>query len=260
MSKTSNITTGLPDLDSKIKGFRNGNLYIIGGRPGEGKTAFALTILHHVAVNKEIPAGVFSLKMSAAHFATRLLCMGAKVNTRLVRTGNLPKSQWDELTSKVKTLSEAPVFIDDTTFLSALEIKHMAMQLKEEHTIKLLIVDDLQLIQREDKSENRKVDTADKCRLLKKLTVELDIPVIVTSQLSRKDENRKDKRPKLTDFLYASDIEESADTIMLLYRPWVYTQNEIDKEKAEVIIAKNRSGPTGIINLRFNDKYARFES
>ena len=259
MSKTSNITTGLPDLDSKIKGFCNGNLYIIGGRPGVGKTAFALTILHRLA-NKKIPVGMFSLEMKNTRIALRLLCMETKTDCRTLTSAHLTAKEWKKFSSGTSALSESHVFIDDTPSLSALEIKHMAMQLKEEHTIKLLIVDDLQLIQREDKSENRKVDTADKCRLLKKLTVELDIPVIVTSQLSRKNENRKDKRPKLTDFLYASDIEESADTIMLLYRPWVYTQNEIDKEKAEVIIAKNRSGPTGIINLRFNDKYARFES
>lgn len=246
------LTTGLLELDEMLCGLDAGNLYIIGGSPGMGKTALVLTILRHAAVQEKVPVGIFSLDLTGTQIAFRLLCMEAKVNTHLVRTGKLSKSQWNAFTSSMKTLTKSEIFIDDIKSLSPLKMKHNAIRLKAEHDIKLLIIDNNQAIQ--------KLDTQHlPHRLLKQMAVELDIPVIVTSPLTRKPEERKNKRPVLSDFHRPIEIEETADTIMLIYRPWVDTLDETDRELAEVIIAKSRNGPTGVVNLRFIEKYAVFE-
>lgn len=241
------------ELDEILCELDAGSLYIIGGSPGMGKTALALTILHHAAVVEKIPVGIFSLDLTSTHIALRLLCLDAKVDTHLVRTGNLPKLQWKALSSSMATLAETSIFIDDMKSLSPLKMKHNAIRLKAEHDIKLLIVDYL------PQNNKREMDQLN-YRLLNQMAEELDIPVIVTSPLTRKPEERKNKRPLLSDFHRAVEIEESADTIMLLYRPWVDTLDEADRELAEVIIAKSRKGPTGYINLRFIEKYTAFEN
>lgn len=257
--KSSEMKTGLSDLDNVLKGLHPGNLYIIGGSPGMGKTALALTILRNVAVDENVPAGIFSLDFTSIQIAMRLLCMEAKVDSHILRTGNLPKSEWSNIESSVAALSESNIFIDDMTSLSPMKMKHKAIRLKAEHDIKLLIVDYLQLIQGIGKNDKQKKEARVICRLFKTMAVEFDIPVIITSQLTRQPEDWEDRRPVLYELQYASEIEESADTIMLLYRPWVYTLDEDDRELAVVIIAKNRNGPTGIVNMQFIDKYALFE-
>ncbi len=246
------LTTGLLELDEMLCGLDAGNLYIIGGSPGMGKTALALTIMRHAAVVEKVPIGFFSMDLTSTQIAFRLLCMEAKVDTHLVRTGKLAKSKWKAFTSSMATLGETSIFIDDTISLSSLKMKHNAIRLKAEHDIKLLIIDNNQAIQKRDAQQLT-------YHLLKQMAVELEIPVIVTSSLTRKPEDRKNKRPVLSDFHHAVEIEESADTIMLLYRPWIDTLDETDRGKAEVIIAKSRNGPTGYVNLKFVEKYARFE-
>ncbi|NQV36883.1 MAG: replicative DNA helicase, partial [Candidatus Marinimicrobia bacterium] len=223
------------------------------GSPGMGKTALALTILRHAAVVEKLPVGIFSLDLNSTHIAFRILCMDAKVDTHLVRTGNLPKSQWKALSSSIATLAETSIFIDDVKSLSPLKMKHNAIRLKAEHDIKLLIIDNNQTTQKQGTQHLT-------YHLLKQMAVELDIPIVVTSPLAREPEERKNKRPLINDFHHAVEIEESADVIMLLYRPWIDTLDEADRELAEVIIAKSRNGPTGIVNLRFINKYAVFEN
>jgi len=247
------LTTGLLDLDEMLCGLDAGTLYVIGGSPGMGKTALALTILRHAAVQKKVPTGFFSFDLTSTQIAFRLLCMEAKVDTHLVRTGKLPKSQWKDFTSSVKTLAETSIFIDDTMSLSPLKMKHNAIRLKAEHDIKLLIIDNNQTIQKQGTQHLT-------YHLLKQMAIDLDIPIVATSPLAREPEERKNKRPLINDFHHAVEIEESADVIMLLYRPWIDTLDEADRELAEVIIAKSRNGPTGIVNLRFINKYAVFEN
>lgn len=251
--------TGLIELDEMLCGLNAGTLYIIGGSPGMGKTALALTILRHAAVVERVPTGIFSLDLTGTHIALRLLCMEAKVDSYFVRTGKLTKSQWKEFTSSMATLAETSIFIDDMKSLSSLKMKHNAIRLKAEYDIKLLIVDYLQLIEGIGKNDKHKEEARLICRLLKTMAVELDIAVIVTSQLTQKPEDWEYRRPVLNELNYAYEIEESADIIILLYRPWMDTPDETDRGKAEVIIAKNRNGPTGYINLRFIEKYALFE-
>jgi len=251
--QTTYLTTGLLELDEVLCGLDAGSLYIIGGFPGMGKTALALTILRHAAVQEKVPVGIFSLDLTSTQIAFRLLCLDAKVDTHFVRTGNLSKSQWKALSSSMATLAETSIFIDDMKSLSPLKMKHNAIRLKAEHDIKLLIVDYF--------PQNNKRDINQlNYRLLNQMAEELDIPVIVTSPLTPKPEEQKNKRPLLSDFHRAVEIEESADTIMLLYRPWLDTLDEADRESAEVIIAKNRNGPTGIVNLRFIENYTAFEN
>jgi len=246
------LTTGLLELDEMLCGLDAGSLYIIGGSPGMGKTALALTILRHAAVQEKVPIGFFSSDLTSIQITMRLLCLEAKVDSYLVRTGKLTKLQWKSFTSSMKTLTKSEIFIDDMKSLSTLKMKHNAIRLKAEHDIKLLIIDNNQVIQ---KRETQHLP----CRFLKQMAEELDLPVIVTSTLTRKPKERKNRRPLLRDFHHAIEIEESADVILLLYRPWLDTLDEADRELAEVIIAKSRNGPTGYVNLKFIDKYAAFE-
>lgn len=247
------LTTGLLGLDEVLCGLDAGSLYIIGGGPGMGKTALALTILRHAAVVGKVTTGLFSMDLTGTHIALRLLCMEAKMDSHILRTGNLPKSEWGKIEASVAALSKSRIFIDDIQSISLLKIKHNAIRLKAEHDINLLIIDNFKVLQKRDTQHNTYY-------LLKHLAVELDIPVIVTSQLGWNSEDCEDRRPVLSDFHYAVEIEEAADTIMLLYRPWFDTLNEADRELAEVIIAKNRKGPTGVINMRFIEMYTAFEN
>jgi len=258
MSNGYLIKTGLLELDKIIEGFHPGNLYIIGGRPGTGKTALALTILLSL-IEDSIPVGMFSLEISSAKIALKILCMKSKVESRLVSTINLDKTNWKKMQLGINSLSKMPLYIDDSTEFTIDDLKNKTRQLKLNHNISILIIDYLQLIHRRKGVSNR-INTKNICSVLKDIAEKNEIPILVTSQLSRKTESRKDKRPELNDFLYVTEIEESADTIMLLYRPWIDTLDEADRELAEVIIAKNRRGPTGYVNLRFIEKCTAFEN
>ena len=254
------VPSGLIDLDEITAGFHPGDLVIIAGRPSMGKTSLALSIARNAAVDHKESIGFFSLEMADLQIAMRLLCAESKVDSHLVRTGNLPKSQWKNLSIHVGTLAEAPIYLDDSPAITVLELRAKARRLKAEHDVKLIIVDYLQLMQGPKGVESRQQEISIITRSLKSLAKDLKIPIIALSQLSRAVENRTDKRPQLSDLRESGAIEQDADVVMFLYRQWVYTREEEDRGKAQVIIAKQRNGPTGTVNITFLDRFARFEN
>ena len=254
------VPSGLIDLDEITAGFHPGDLVIIAGRPSMGKTSLALSIARNAAVDHKESIGFFSLEMADLQIAMRLLCAESKVDSHLVRTGNLPKSQWKNLSLHVGTLAEAPIYLDDSPAITVLELRAKARRLKAEHDVKLIIVDYLQLMQGPKGVESRQQEISIITRSLKSLAKDLKIPIIALSQLSRAVENRTDKRPQLSDLRESGAIEQDADVVMFLFRQWVYTREEEDRGKAQVIIAKQRNGPTGTVNITFLDRFARFEN
>lgn len=262
-SKGGTITgvgTGLIDLDEITSGFQQGELIVIAGRPSMGKTALALTMARNAAVDHSVPVGVFSLEMASHQLAMRMLCSEGRVDSHLVRTGKLPKTQWKNLSISVGTLAEAPIYIDDTPSISVLELRAKARRLKAEKDIQMVIVDYLQMMQGPKGVESRQQEISVISRSLKALAKELNIPVVALSQLSRATEQRGDRRPQLSDLRESGAIEQDADVVIFLYRPYVYSRDEDDRGKADLIVAKQRNGPTGTLNLTFIDRYARFEN
>ncbi|HDN59104.1 MAG: replicative DNA helicase [Candidatus Neomarinimicrobiota bacterium] len=265
---TTGVPTGLSDLDNLTSGFHNGDLIIIAGRPGMGKTALALTIARNAAVNWQIPVGFFSLEMPDYQIAMRLLCAEARVDSQLVRSGRLPKEQWSKLSVKSGILANAPIYIDDSPALTMLEIRAKARRLKAEKDAKIIFVDYLQLIRSTRSAESRQQEIAEISRGLKAMAKELDIPVVALSQLSRAPEQRGgDHRPQLSDLRESGAIEQDADVVIFIYRPVVYMKGkeretaspEVEK-LAEIIVAKQRNGPPGTVKSVFIDRYARFEN
>jgi|TARA_B110000467_G_C18305120_1_gene474125 replicative DNA helicase len=254
------VASGLMDLDDITSGFHPGELIIVAGRPGMGKTALALSMGRNAAVLGKTGVGMFSLEMANHQLAMRLLCAEGRVDSHLVRTGKLPKSQWKNLSIAVGSLAEAPIYLDDTPGMSVLEVRAKARRLKAEKNVGLIIVDYLQLMSGPKGSESRQQEISQISRSLKNLAKEIDLPVIGLSQLSRAVESRSDRRPQLSDLRESGAIEQDADVVIFLYRPWVYTQEEDDRGKAEIIVAKQRNGPTGIVEATFIDRFARFEN
>ncbi len=254
------VPSGLIDLDEITSGFQPGELVVIAGRPGMGKTALALTMSRNAAIQYGIGVGFFSLEMANYQLAMRLLCAEGRVDSHLVRTGKLPKTQWKNLSLSVGPLAEAPIYLDDTPGMTVLEVRAKARRLKAEHNVGMLVVDYLQLMQGPKGAESRQQEISIISRSLKALAKELDIPVIALSQLSRAVENRSDRRPQLSDLRESGAIEQDADVVIFLYRSWVYNQQDEDRGKAEIIVAKQRNGPTDRINVTFIDRFARFEN
>jgi len=262
-SKPGSVTgvpSGLMDLDDMTSGFHPGELIIVAGRPGMGKTALALSMGRNAAILNKTGVGMFSLEMANHQLAMRLLCAEGRVDSHLVRTGKLPKTQWKNLSIAVGSLAEAPIYLDDTPGMSVLEVRAKARRLKAEKDVGLIIVDYLQLMTGPKGSESRQQEISQISRSLKNLAKEIDLPVIGLSQLSRAVESRSDRRPQLSDLRESGAIEQDADLVIFLYRPWVYTQDDDDRGKAEIIVAKQRNGPTGIIEATFIDRFARFEN
>jgi len=254
------VPTGLLDLDEMTSGFQEGDLVIVAGRPGMGKTSLALSMMRNAAVDYESGIGMFSLEMSNHQLAMRLLCSEARVDNHLVRTGKLPKAHWKQLSVAVGPLSKAPIFLDDTPGLSVLELRAKARRLKAEHNIQMIVVDYLQLMSGTKGMESRQQEISTISRSLKGLAKELEIPVIALSQLSRAVENRADKRPQLSDLRESGAIEQDADIVIFLYRPELYSEDEEDEGKAQIIVAKQRNGPTGQVDVSFIKRYTRFEN
>jgi replicative DNA helicase len=225
-----------------------------------GKTALALSMARNAAVDYGHSVGIFSLEMANHQLALRLLCAEAKVDSHLVRTGKLPKRQWQNLSVSVGILAEAAIYLDDTPAISVLELRAKARRLKAEHNIDILIVDYLQLMSGPKGAENRQQEISTISRSLKALAKELDIPVIALSQLSRAVEQRSEHRPQLSDLRESGAIEQDADLVIFLYRQWIYTQEDEDRGKAQIIVAKHRNGPTGTLDAAFIDRFARFEN
>ena len=262
-SKPGSVTgvpSGLMDLDDMTSGFHPGELIIVAGRPGMGKTALALSMGRNAAVLEKTGVGMFSLEMANHQLAMRLLCAEGRVDSHLVRTGKLPKTQWKNLSIAVGSLAEAPIYLDDTPGMSVLEVRAKARRLKAEKDVGLIIVDYLQLMTGPKGSASRQQEISQISRSLKNLAKVIDLPVIGLSQLSRAVESRSDRRPQLSDLRESGAIEQDADLVIFLYRPWVYTQEDDDRGKAEIIVAKQRNGPTGIIEATFIDRFARFEN
>jgi len=253
------VPSGFRDLDDLTTGFQNGDLIIIGGRPSMGKTAFALNIAQHVGVEMNQPVAIFSLEMSKRQLALRMLCSEAMIDSNGVRKGFIRKEDWHKLTSAAGKLAEAPVYIDDSSNMSVLEMRAKARRLKMEHGLSLVIVDYLQLMRGKSAFERREQEISDISRSLKALAKELELPVVALSQLNRGVEQRTDKRPSLADLRESGALEQDADVIVFLYRDEVYNRKSPDnKVMAEIIIAKQRNGPTATVNLAFISSCTRF--
>ena len=254
------VPSGLLDLDDITSGFQEGDLIIIAGRPGMGKTALALSMIRNAALEADVGVGMFSLEMANHQLAMRLLCAEARVDSHFVRTGKLPAKLWKNLGLSAGDLEKAPIYLDDSPALTVLELRAKARRLKAEHNIGMIVVDYLQLMQGPRGVENRQQEISVISRSLKALAKELSIPVVALSQLSRAVEQRAERKPQLSDLRESGAIEQDADVVIFLYRPWVYSQEDEDEGKAEIIVAKQRNGPTGHISASFISKYARFEN
>ena len=254
------VPTGFTRLDELTSGLQPSDLIIVAGRPSMGKTAFALNIAQHAAIQGGTPSAIFSLEMAKEQLALRMLCSEAKVDAHRLRGGFLGEADWPKLTRAAGNLSEAPIFIDDTPGLTALEMRAKSRRLKAEKKLGLVIVDYLQLMRGRAASDNREQEISDISRSLKALAKELTVPVIALSQLNRRVEERGDKRPQLADLRESGAIEQDADVIIFLYREEIYNRSENNKGKAEIIIGKQRNGPTDKFELAFLDRYTCFEN
>lgn len=252
------VPTGFQPLNRMTAGFQPSDLIIIAARPAMGKTSLALTIAQSVGIHANLPVAVFSLEMSKEQIVLRMLCAEASVENTKVRTGHLGEHDFPKLVDAASHIAEAPIFIDDTGALSVTEMRAKARRLHREHPLALIIVDYLQLMQSPVYSKNREQEISDISRSLKSLAKELSVPVIALSQLNRSVESRTDKRPLMSDLRESGAIEQDADLIMFIYRDEVYNENSPDRGVAEIIISKQRSGPTGTVRVAFSPEFTRF--
>jgi replicative DNA helicase len=255
------VPSGFKELDQMTAGFQPSDLIIVAGRPSMGKTALCLNVAQYAAIEKRTPVAVFSLEMSKEQLVIRLLCSEAHVEGTKLRTGFLSEGDWPRLTIAAGNLSEAPIFIDDTAALSVLELRAKARRLKADQGLGMVIIDYLQLMKGRARVESRQQEISEISRSLKAVAKELNIPVIAVSQLSRRTEERTGMRPQLSDLRESGAIEQDADLILFLYRDEVYNRAEDNpnRGKAEVIIGKQRNGPTGKIELAFLSKFTTFK-
>jgi len=255
------VPSGFKELDQMTAGFQPSDLIIVAGRPSMGKTAFCLNVVQYAAIEKRTPVAVFSLEMSKEQLVIRLLCSEAHVEGTRLRTGFLSEGDWPRLTIAAGNLSDAPIFIDDTAALSILELRAKARRLKADQGLGMVIIDYLQLMRGRARTESRQQEISEISRSLKAVAKELNIPVIAVSQLSRKTEERTGMRPQLSDLRESGAIEQDADLILFLYRDEVYNRSEDNpnRGKAEMIIGKQRNGPTGKIELAFLSKFTTFK-
>ncbi|MBS0423056.1 MAG: replicative DNA helicase [Proteobacteria bacterium] len=260
-SNVTGIASGFHDLDQKTSGFQPGDLIIVAGRPSMGKTAFSLNIAEHVALELNKPVAVFSMEMGGAQLAMRMLGSVGKLDQHKVRTGRLDDDDWPKLTHALGKLNEAPIYIDETAALNALELRARARRLYRQYgELGLIVVDYLQLMSSTGQGENRATEISEISRALKGLAKELKVPLIALSQLNRSLEQRPNKRPVMSDLRESGAIEQDADVILFIYRDEVYNPDSPDKGIAEIIIGKQRNGPIGKVDLTFLGEYTRFES
>jgi replicative DNA helicase len=256
------VPTGFTKLDELTAGLQKSDLVILAGRPGMGKTACALNIAKNSAVDANIPVAIFSLEMSKEQLSFRMLSSEARVDSSRLRRGFITQDDWIKITDAAGILSQAPIFIDDSPNITVLEIRAKSRRLKMESDIGLIIIDYIQLMKGRASAERRDLEISEISRSLKALAKELDIPVLALSQLNRKLEERSDKRPQLSDLRESGALEQDADIVAFIYRDELYNkdENNPNKGKAEIILAKQRNGPTGIATLTFLATYTRFEN
>lgn len=253
------VPTGYKDLDRLTCGLQRSDLIVIAGRPSMGKTAFALNIVENAAIESGVVSAVFSLEMSQEQLVRRMLCSRAEVDASKMRGGFLSESDWPRLTRAAGLISEAPIFIDDSPALNVLEIRAKVRRLMREHPLGLIVIDYLQLMRGIGKIESREREISEISRALKALAKEVNVPVIALSQLNRGVEARQDKRPQLADLRESGAIEQDSDVIMFIYRDEMYNPESPDAGKGEVIIGKQRNGPTGKVTLAFRSNLTRFD-
>ncbi|MCZ2130898.1 MAG: replicative DNA helicase [Bacteroidia bacterium] len=265
-SDVTGVPSGIASVDRITSGWQKSDLIIIAGRPGMGKTAFALTMLRNAAVGHNVPVAFFSLEMSAVQLVTRMISAEAEISSEDLRKGNLKEHQWQQIVTKTQTLSQAPIFIDDTPSLSVFELKAKARRLHSQHGIGMIMVDYLQLMKGDEVKEskmNREQEISHISRSLKTLAKELNIPVIALAQLSRETEKRTDKTPQLSDLRESGSIEQDADMVAFIYRDDYYNKTEEDMSNAvgtasKLIIKKHRNGSIGDANMFFSKRVQRF--
>jgi replicative DNA helicase len=258
------VPTGFTDLDEMTSGLQPADLVIIAGRPSMGKTSLAMNIVEHIAIVKDLPVAVFSMEMPGNQLATRLLASLSRVSAQKLRSGKLHNDDWPRLTATVQMLSGKPIYVDDTPALSPLELRSRSRRLASEHGgdgLGAIVVDYLQLMQGgEERSENRATEISNMTRSLKSLAKELNVPIIVLSQLNRSLEQRPNKRPIMSDLRESGAIEQDADLILFIYRDEVYNEDSDQTGVAEIIIGKQRNGPIGTVRLTFLGEFTRFEN
>ena len=256
------VPTGFADLDGMTRGFQNGELIIIAARPSMGKTSLALNVSQHVALQPDMAVGFFSLEMAKESLFLRLLTAEAQIDSHELMSGNIKKKDYGRISQAIETLSAMRLFVDDTANIGVMEMRAKARRLQAEHGLSLLVIDYIQLMTGRGRFENRTLELASISRSLKGLAKELNIPIVVLSQLSRAPEARSDRRPQLSDLRESGALEQDADVVALIFREDAYKKN-LDKQDessgiAELILAKQRNGPTGTVKLVFLDKQTRF--
>lgn len=254
------VPTGFDDLDERTAGLQPSDLIIIAGRPSMGKTALAINIAEHAAIKGKLSVAIFSMEMPGTQLAMRMMSSLGRIDQHKVRTGKLSDDDWPRLTSAVEILKDAKLFVDDAPALTPVELRARCRRIKREAGLDMVVVDYLQLMQVPGTSENRATEISEISRSLKAMAKELNVPVVALSQLNRSVESRTDKRPVMSDLRESGAIEQDADVIVFIYRDEVYNNDSPEKGKAEIIIAKQRNGPIGTVNLTFLGQYTRFEN
>ncbi len=257
--KVTGVPTGFRDLDSMLTGMHAGELLLVAARPAMGKTAFVLNIAHYLAVMKHIPVGFFSLEMSREQLASRVLAIDAMVDSKNMKTGNLSDDDWDKVIESTEAVANSPLYIEENSAITISDLRSVARKWKQNYGIQVLMIDYLQLMSPSRSVESRQVFIAEVSRALKNLAKELKIPIIALSQLSRAVDARPDHKPVLSDLRESGSIEQDADVVMFIYRDEYYNPETTEKpQTAEIIIAKQRSGETGSVDLRWIGKYTKF--
>ncbi|PSQ92788.1 MAG: replicative DNA helicase [Proteobacteria bacterium SW_6_67_9] len=260
-SEITGLATGFHEFDDMTSGLQRSDLIIIAGRPSMGKTAFAMNLAEHVAMTGDEPVAVFSMEMPAEQIATRMISSLGRVELQKLRSGKLDEADWPRINSAVSLLSQqSKLFIDDTPGLTPSELRARARRLKREHGLSLIFIDYIQLMQMGTSAENRATELSEISRSLKGLAKELDVPVVCLSQLNRSLEQRGDKRPVMSDLRESGAIEQDADVIVFIYRDEVYDEDSPQKGTAEILVRKQRNGPTGTVRVTFLGQYTRFEN
>ena len=257
-TRVTGIPTGFIDLDNMLTGLHGSEFILVAARPAMGKTAFVLNIAHHVAVRKKIPTVIFNLEMDKEQLVTRMIAMDALVDSQKVQTGQLAEDDWDQVLASSESIAASPLFIEDTSALTISELRSKCRKLKNKNGLGLIIIDYLQLMSTTGRVESRQQFVSDMSRSLKMLARELDVPVIALSQLNRDVDRRPDHRPVLADLRESGSIEQDADVVMFIYRDDYYNPDTDKKGISEIIIAKQRKGATGSVDLVWLQEYTKF--